>query len=302
MSTAAEAAAEPLVDSSSPNDYSLHLMRLEFRESLSEVFSEASREEEVSALIPLNHLVGFRVFPSEGPEGGDGRFIFGPKPIEPAPAHKDDNPDRLLSKSLYFSWPFSLAVKTGYLRRAVESLRKSHGFAGVIFRILLHGKGIDLSGEGEWAVFFDLLPSEKTLLFRNPKCSDLDQMDHALAKESFSRVRQELEGIKEYVDYGVKGLILGKTWFDLGSPSYSPNLVFSMSVFNSSFLSIQDYHPFSSPGLGFIGKIEDRYENDPETIRSFTFSRPPIPLLVLEFSASGRKQDKPIFDSPRPHF
>jgi hypothetical protein len=297
MSTAAEAAAEPLVDSSSPNDCSLHLMRLEFRESLSEVFSEASRDEEVSALIPLNHLVGFRVFPSEGPEGGDGRFIFGPKPIDPAPAHKDDNPDRLLSKSLYFSWPFSLAVKTGYLRRAVESLRKSHGFAGVIFRILLHGKGVDLSGEGEWAVFFDLLPSEKTLLFRNPQCSDLDQMDHVLAKESFSRVRQELEGIKEYVDYGVKGLILGKTWFDLGSPSYSPNLVFSMSVFNSSFLSIQDYHPFSSPGLGFIGKIEDRYENDPETIRSFTFSRPPIPLLVLEFSTSGRKQDEPIFDS-----
>jgi hypothetical protein len=278
--------------------YSPHLMKVEFRESLSEVFSEASGDEEVSALIPLNFLVGFRVSPSEGSEGGDDRFIFGPRPIEPVPVHKDDNPDRLFSKSLRFSWPFSLAVKTGYMRRAVESLRKSHGFAGAIFRILLHGKEVDLSGEGEWAVFFDLFPYEKT--FRSPKHSDLDQMDHVLAKESFSRVRQELEGIKEYVDYGVKGLILGKTWFDLGSPSYSPNLVFSMSVFNSSFLSIQDYHPFSSPGLGFIGKIGDRYENDPETIRSFTFRRPPIPLLVLEFSASGRKQDNPLFESPDP--
>jgi hypothetical protein len=299
MSTAADP-AEPLIDSYSPNGYSLNLMRTEFRESLSEVFSEASEDREVSALIPLNRLVGFRVFPSKGPEGRDERFIFGPKPIDPTPVYKDNDLYRLFLKSFHFSWPFSLAVKTGYVRRAIDSLRKSHGFAGVIFRILLHREGIDLSGEGEWAVFFDLLPSEKTLLFRNPQCSDLDQRDHALARESFFRVKRELEEIKEYVDYGVKELVLGKTWFDLGNPSYSPNLVFSISVFNSSFRSIQDYHPFSSPGLGFIVKIEDRYENDPETIRSFTFSRPPVPLLVLEFSTSGRKQDKPLFESPDP--
>jgi len=294
MSTAAEAAAgsaESLIDSSPSRD---NLMKVEFRESLSEVFSEASRDGEVSALIPLNHLVGYRISPSEGPEGGDVRFIFGPKPHDP---HEDDNLYRLFLKSLHFSWPFSLAVRTSYMRRAIESLRKSHGFPGVIFRILSHGKGVDLSGEGEWAVFFNLLPSEKTPLFRNPQRSYLDQRDHVLAKESFSRVRRELEEIKEYVEYGVKGLILGKAWFDLGSPSYSPDLVSSISAFNSRFISIQDYHPFSSPGLGFIGKIEGRYDNDPETIRPFTFGRPPVPLLVLEFSTSGRKQDKPIFDS-----
>jgi hypothetical protein len=299
MSTAADS-AEFLIDSSPPSDYSPHLMKVEFRETLLEVFSEVSGDGEVSALIPLNRLVGFRISPSEGPEGGDGRFIFGPRPYDPAPIYKDDDLYRLFFKSFHFSWPFSLAVRTGYMRRAIESLRKSHGFPGVIFRILLHRKGIDLSGEGEWAVFFDLLPSEKTLLFRNPQFSDLDQRDHALARESFFRVKRELEEIKEYVDYGVKELVLGKTWFDLGNPSYSPNLVFSMRVFNSSFLSIQDYHPFSSPGLGFIGKIEDRYENDPETIKSFTYSRPPIPLLVLEFSTSFRRQEESLFESPDP--
>jgi len=297
MSTAADS-AEPLIDSSSSNGYSLNLIRVEFRESLSEVFSEASGDEEVSALIPLNFLVGFRVSPHEVPEGGEDRFIFGPRLSEPISVHKDDDPDRLLHKTMYFSWPFSLAVRTGFMRRAVDSLKKSHGFSGVIFRILSHRKGIDLLGEGEWAVFFDLSPFvEKSALFREPHLSDLDQRDHALARQSFSRVKRELEEIKEYVEYGVNGLILGKTWFEIGSPRYSPNLVFSISAFNSSFLSIQDYHPFASPGLGFIGKIEDKYEENPETIRSITFNRYPTPLLVLEFSNSGRKHGEPLSDS-----
>jgi hypothetical protein len=274
------------------------MMTIEFRESLPEVFSEVSGDEEVSALIPLNHLIGFRVFP---PEGEDDRFIFSPRPTGPVSVRGDDRDDRdrLLSKSLYFSWPFSLAVRTSSLRKAIDSLRRSHGFAGVIFRILSHRKGIDLSGEGEWAVFFDLFPLEKTVLFRNPLSSDRDQRDQALAREVFSRVKRELEERKEYVDSKVKELILGKEWFDLGSPSYSPNLVFSISVYNSSFLSIQDYHPFAFQGLGFLRKIGDKFEENPETIRSITFNRFPFPLLVLEFSTSfGVRRDESLLENP----
>jgi hypothetical protein len=300
MSTAAEVVelTKSLIDSSPPSDYSPHLMRVEFRESLPEVFSEVSGDEEVSALIPLNHLIGFRVFPSEGE---DDRFIFSPRPFGPVSVHEHDRDDRdrLLSKSLYFSWPFSLAVRTSSLRKAIDSLRRSHGFAGVIFRILSHRKGIDLSGEGEWTVFFDLFPFEKTVLFRNPLSSDRDQRDQALAREAFSLVKRELEERKEYIDSKVKELILGKAWFDLGSPSYSPNLVFSISVFNSSFLSIQDYHPFAFQGLGFLRKIGDKFEENPETIRSITFNRYPFPLLVLEFSTySGVRRGESLLESP----
>ncbi len=300
MSTVPESAG-PLVGSSSPSGYSSSLTKVEFRESLTEVFSEASGDEEVSALIPLNRLVGFRVYPSAG---GNDRFVLEPKalyPTYPTPSYEDDDPDRLLSKSLHFSWPFSLAVKTEYMRKAVESLRKSHGFAGVISRTLLHRKGIDLSGEGRWSVFFDLSPFvEKTALalFREPHSSDLDQRDHALARESFSRVKPELEELKGYIDSELKGLILGKTWFELGSPSYSPNLVFSLGTFNSSFLCVQDYHPFASPGLGFLRKIEGNYEENPETIRSVTLNRYPSPLLILEFSTSSGKQEGPLSSGP----
>jgi hypothetical protein len=270
-------------------------MRVEFRESLPEVFSEVSGDGEVSALIPLNHLVGFRVSPSDG---GDDRVILDPKPSSPTSIYERtmDNCDRLLSKSLYFSWPFSLAVRTRYLKRAVDSLRRSSGFSGVIPRLLLHKKGVDLSGEGEWTVFFDLSPFvDRLTMFREPRTSDLDQRDSALARESFSRVKSELEEHKGHIDSRVIELILGKTWIELGSPDYSPNLVFSMSVFNSSFLSMQDYHPFSSPGLGFLRKIGDKFEENPEVIRSIVLNRVPSPLLVLSFSP-GNGQSEPSSD------